>query len=181
MDTSRSSRSPGVTGRRNFALSMPRKYMSEFDESNGSLAYARIPPICASASTMSTPGMMGRPGKCPWNHGSPIVTHLCPTMRSPGTTSITRSTSTNGQRCGRIWRIRSISIVVLAFNVSPSCRVKLCEAPEPAHSRHRGVSCHDVPCGDIAGDAALGGYLRAAADDDVVGDAHLPADAHAGA
>ncbi len=63
--TSRSRRSPGVTGRRNFALSMPRKYISEFDASNGSLAYARMPPICASASMMSTPGMMGRAGKCP--------------------------------------------------------------------------------------------------------------------
>ena len=54
--------------------------------------------------------MMGRAGKCPWNQGSPMVTHLWPTMRSPGTTSVTRSTSTNGQRCGRICRMRSISI-----------------------------------------------------------------------
>src|SRR3984957_10950200 len=37
-ETSRSSRSPGVTGRRNFALSIPRKYMSEVDASNGSVA-----------------------------------------------------------------------------------------------------------------------------------------------
>ena len=75
----------------------------------GSLAYARMPPICASASMTSTPGMIGFFGKCPRNQGSFMLTHLCPRMRSFGTTSVTRSTITNGQRCGRIWRMRSMS------------------------------------------------------------------------
>ena len=156
--------------------------MSELDASNGSLAYARMPPICASASRMSTPGMMGRAGKCPWNQGSPIVTHLWPTMRSRGTTSVTRSTSTNGHRCGRICRMRSISIVVGSFTVrarsssAPRAAVELREGAQPPRARHGRVSCHDRPRRYIADDAALGGDARAVAHGHVVGDAGLAAD-----
>ena len=40
-----------------------------------------IPPTCAIASMMSTPGMIGWPGKWPWKNGSLIVTFLIPTIR----------------------------------------------------------------------------------------------------
>ena len=52
--------------------------------------------VWASASTMSTPGMIGRSGKWPVNCGSLAVTALIPTARLPGSSSITRSTSRNG-------------------------------------------------------------------------------------
>ena len=37
-----------------------------------------MPPTCAIASMISTPGMIGCPGKCPWKNGSLIVTFLMP-------------------------------------------------------------------------------------------------------
>ena len=37
-----------------------------------------MPPTWAIASMMSTPGMIGWPGKCPWKNGSLIVTFLMP-------------------------------------------------------------------------------------------------------
>jgi hypothetical protein len=56
--------SPGTTGRRNFALSMPVKSSSL--ECGSSIKLSRSsPPVCAIASTMRTPGMTGIPGKCP--------------------------------------------------------------------------------------------------------------------
>src|SRR5512146_987747 len=54
---------------------------------------ARIPPVCASASTIRTPGMTGWPGKWPAKNGSLIVTFFSPTIRTPGSYSTTRSTS----------------------------------------------------------------------------------------
>jgi hypothetical protein len=39
-------------------------------DDNFSLKPISRPLVCASASAMSTPGMMGRPGKCPANCGS---------------------------------------------------------------------------------------------------------------
>ena len=39
------------------------------------------PPAWAMASTMRTPGMMGKPGKWPWKCGSLMVTFLMATMR----------------------------------------------------------------------------------------------------
>src|ERR1700735_1632257 len=111
-----------------------------------------------------------------------MLTHLWPAMRSPGTTSVTRSMSTNGQRCGRIWRIRSISIAPALFTLlielpSPKLMapVELREGPQPPNAAHCGISCHGDPGRYIPDDAALGGDARAVADDDVVRDAHLPA------
>ena len=40
-------------------------------------------PVCASASTMSTPGIRCCCGKCPRNCISLALTHLCPTMLVP--------------------------------------------------------------------------------------------------
>ena len=40
-------------------------------------------PDWAMASTISTPGITGLSGKCPWKNGSFTVTHLMPTMETP--------------------------------------------------------------------------------------------------
>lgn len=91
--------SPGFTCRRNLKLfifvntaSLP--LFSSMDS-------AKTAPTCASASTISTPGMMGFPGKCPWKNGSFTVTFLMPTA-FPSPISSTLSTSKNGYRCGMI-------------------------------------------------------------------------------
>src|SRR3954451_24252803 len=60
-----------------------------------------MPIVCASASTCRTPGITGNPGKWPWKNHSVAVTALIPTIRfAPGSYSMIRSTSRNGQRCG---------------------------------------------------------------------------------
>ena len=56
--TSIRSWSPGVTGRRNLARSMPVNTTS-FLSRSGISAIMMIPPACAIASTTSTPGMIG--------------------------------------------------------------------------------------------------------------------------
>ena len=55
-----------------------------------------MPPTCAIASMISTPGMIGWPGKWPWKNGSLIVTFLIPTIRLVPSTSMIRSTSRKG-------------------------------------------------------------------------------------
>ncbi len=54
----------------------------------------------AMLSTRITPGTMGFPGKCPaWYHSAPVK--VCSaTARTPGSSSVTRSMSRNGSRCG---------------------------------------------------------------------------------
>src|SRR3954471_18204339 len=73
--TSMRSWSPGVTGLRNFARSMPVKTISLFSRSGISVS-SNAPPACAMASTISTPGMIGYPGKWPAKCGSVAVTFL---------------------------------------------------------------------------------------------------------
>ncbi len=51
---------------------------------------------CASVSIMSTPGISGAPGKCPWKNSSETVTFLYATTRRPGSCSATTSTSADG-------------------------------------------------------------------------------------
>src|SRR5438067_3926261 len=59
-----------------------------------------MPPSWASASTISTPGKVGSPGKCPEkNASSPVRCHR-PRADTPGTTSSISSTNRNGGRCG---------------------------------------------------------------------------------
>src|ERR1022692_3142967 len=64
------------------------------------------------ASTMSTPGMMGRPGKCPAKNGSLMVTFLIATIRTLRFKSRTRSISKNGYRWGRIFRMSWMSSAI---------------------------------------------------------------------
>src|SRR6185437_13894404 len=87
--------SPGFTGRRHFTLLSEVKYTT-LDSGSGTAPINSIPPTCAMASMISTPGMIGCPGKWPWKNGSLIVTFFRPTMRLPGSISSTRSTSRNG-------------------------------------------------------------------------------------
>ena len=67
------------------------------------------PLVCASASAMSTPGMMGRPGKCPANCGSSGRSVRSATMNLSGSSFVTRSTNRNGGRCGSTGRRSSNS------------------------------------------------------------------------
>ena len=69
-----------------------------YKEKNATVVHATAstPAAWARASTISTPGMIGRPGKCPWKKGSLMVTALIAVMRSSGTKSWTRSTSSIG-------------------------------------------------------------------------------------
>ncbi len=74
------STSPGRTGWRKRQLSSDTKKMvlpvtSAFSDLDISTA-----PDWAMASTISTPGITGLPGKCPWKKGSLMVTHLMPTI-----------------------------------------------------------------------------------------------------
>ena len=45
---------------------------------------------------ISTPGMTGWAGKCPWKKGSFIVTFFSATISSPGTNRTIRSIRRNG-------------------------------------------------------------------------------------
>src|SRR5580658_918117 len=60
-----------------------------------------MPPSCASDSTMSTPGTVGRPGKCPAKKGSSPERCQWPRAETPGSTAVTSETKRNGGRCGR--------------------------------------------------------------------------------
>ncbi len=51
---------------------------------------------CAMASTWSTPGMTGCPGKCPWKNGSLIVTCLTAVSFVSPSLRMTRSIIRNG-------------------------------------------------------------------------------------
>src|SRR3954454_3138342 len=60
---------------------------------------ASTAPACAIASTCSTPGMIGCPGKCPAKYGSLALTFLSATTLS-SRSSMTRSINRKGKRCG---------------------------------------------------------------------------------
>jgi len=92
--TRSSTTSPGTTGFRNLTASIPMKNAS-FPSSPGCLSNI-TQPVCAMDSTIRTPGMMGRSGKCPWKNASLPVTHLYPMARCPSSRMSTRSMSRNG-------------------------------------------------------------------------------------
>src|SRR5450756_313754 len=111
--------SPGFTTRLKRTLSMPAKrpILPLRNPAAGPGAASAAPPLAAalaaasvavwaSASTMSTPGITGLPGKCPANQKSSSRNVRAATQRTPGSSSSTSSTSRNGGRCGsssRIW------------------------------------------------------------------------------
>ena len=57
---------------------------------------SRIAATCDSDSSISTAGMSGAPGKCPWKNSSLTVTFLTATSRRPGSCSVMASTSIDG-------------------------------------------------------------------------------------
>ena len=57
---------------------------------------SRMVATCASVSIISTPGISGAPGKCPWKNSSLTVTFLTATTRRPGSCSVIASTSGDG-------------------------------------------------------------------------------------
>ena len=56
---------------------------------------------------MITPGMIGRPGKCPGKNHSSARTGFRATTRAPGSSSSTSSRKRKGSRCGMIDSITS--------------------------------------------------------------------------
>src|SRR2546428_2973487 len=68
--------------------------------------------VCARDWTGITPGTIGFPGKWPgWYHSLPVK--VCSaTARTPGSSSVTRSMSRNGSRCGMSASMPALSSVV---------------------------------------------------------------------
>src|SRR5579859_1144738 len=93
--TSIRSWSPGTTGRRKRAFSIPVKTISLLLRSSTSVS-SIAPPAWAMASTISTPGMMGYPGKWPAKNGSLMVTFLMATIFFLRSISSTRSIKRKG-------------------------------------------------------------------------------------
>ena len=82
------------------ALSIPTKYaVFPFHAGRSKSATA---PVWAIASTSSTPGITGLPGKCPAKYGSLKLTHFFPTARIPGSSSSIVSIRRKGCLWGRI-------------------------------------------------------------------------------
>ena len=77
------------------------------------------PPTCAIASTINTPGMIGRCGKCPGKKLSLMVTFFTPMAYDPTSISTTRSTSRNGYRCGSKFMMASMSMAAGRFFPMP--------------------------------------------------------------
>src|SRR5882724_7261936 len=96
----------------------------------------RMPAACAIASRISTPGMIGRCGKCPGKYGSFTETFFRATMRLPGSSALTLSIIRNGKRCGRcaMTSLTSISIMLFSLAAQPGCgscpRVVLVHRPD---------------------------------------------------
>src|SRR5207244_1597206 len=84
----------------------------------------------------STPGMTGRPGKCPLRYHSSGRTFLRATTCSPGSSSTTSSIRRKGSRCGRIASISSRPNAVLT--AARSLRPVDSLAPEAVVPRLRG-------------------------------------------
>ena len=72
------------------------------------------PPTCAIASTCSTPGITGAPGKCPTKNGSFMVTFFIP-ITSVSVRCRILSTSRNGGLCGSSFWMPTISNTGGAF------------------------------------------------------------------
>ena len=93
---SSSSSSPGSTIRLKRTSSIPAKSASRPRFS--SWESTATAPVCAIASTISTPGITGRPGKWPARYHSSGRTVFRATTRSPGSSSTTSSIRRNGSR-----------------------------------------------------------------------------------
>src|SRR6266568_3030327 len=90
--------SPGRTMRLKCISSMPAKSPRPSRYSGSAMAITVA--AWASDSTRMTPGTMGLPGKWPFRYHSSPVKVCSATARTPGSSSVTRSMSRNGSRCG---------------------------------------------------------------------------------
>src|SRR6478735_7961421 len=125
----------------------------------------RMPAACAIASRISTPGMIGRCGKCPGKYGSFTETFFSATMRLPSSSSLTRSIIRSGKRCGRCARTSLTSISIMFFSL----------AAQPGRATCPRVVLVDRP------DAGVGARLQdrardegAGGDVDVIDDLQVP-------
>ena len=75
--------SPGTTGRRSLTPSTEAS-MATRPRPGPRSRRSRTPPAWAIASMIRTPGMMGRPGQCPWKNGSLTLTFLIATSDGSG-------------------------------------------------------------------------------------------------
>ena len=73
--TSSRSWSPGTTGLRSLDV-VDRDDQGELGRRVDDVAAIMIPAACARASTIRTPGMIGRSGQWPWKNGSLMLTFL---------------------------------------------------------------------------------------------------------
>ena len=106
-----SNSSPGSTIRLKRTPSMPANSASRPRFS--SWESTATAPVCAIASTISTPGMIGRPGKWPARYHSSGCTRLRATARAPGSSSTTSSMSRKGR--GAAGSPRSLRVPSGAF------------------------------------------------------------------
>ena len=89
--------------------------------------------VWASASTWSTPGITGSPGKWPWKNHSVAVTALIPTIRcASGSYSTIRSTRRNGQRCGMSPSISRVVCTTLVVEAAPAVVASAVESGDTA-------------------------------------------------
>ena len=88
--------SPGRAGLRKRTPSMDMNMMTLSATATSRVLDISRAPVWAMASTISTPGMTGSIGKCPWKKGSLWLTFLMPTMEVRGTKASALSTSRKG-------------------------------------------------------------------------------------
>ena len=93
-------------------------FLTGSDEHGQKIERIATAPVCANASIVRTPGIIGLPGKCPAKNGSFIHTFLYAVQLSPGTYSSTLSIIRNGGLCGIISIIPFISNIFFSpFNL----------------------------------------------------------------
>src|SRR4051794_38999143 len=124
-----------------------------------------MPPSWARASTMSTPGNVGRPGKWPVkNASSPVRCHR-PRADTPGTTSSTSSTKRNGGRWGRTSSGRTVErLLDRLFQPLEAERLLAVDQPHPLDllaeaAVEQRAEDHDRLCGAVLPD--LLGHVEA--------------------
>src|SRR5918999_1693848 len=140
--------SPGTTVRLKRHSSMPAK-SANLPRYSGSASTA-IPAAWASASTINTPGMIGRSGKWPVKCGSEAVTFLIASTERPGSSATTRSIMRNGYRCGSsrmisgasIGRARSVVIGRASVSLTPSACHE-CAGADPIEQVRAHLGAHE--------------------------------------
>src|SRR5258706_9163966 len=114
-----------------------------------------------------------------------MATLLWPSMLWFGTTCVTRSTITKGNRWGSTFRIWLMSSVIRSFKTrSNAVRSRPLastgehagDASKPADAVDGRIACYGAAARNISDDPGLGGDLGSVADPHVIGDPGLAAD-----